>query len=305
MSWRDLDPGRVSRERQLLLNLVDFLEEEEIQQFAEYEGLCPHCHSPYYGILDESKVKLPLAEGFRSALFGRQHAATRHVGGRTYMTTVASFSNYEIRQDIVRSGLFTRRQLSSYQFSQHELEVNERSFYDIRPKRCDCNFGSEPELSEYELAILASLEAMDNYDRPTAVESSFIGGEPVRTGFRRRSAEARRRRRRRGEKVTCVTHHRVVVKPRVHPTCVGHPLGVITPSTVELEFHYIPRAVRPGGKRREKFLLPRKYRPPRGYSKPDCIPDFLPPTGEYSREKYYYFHRKRGFWFPSLHHPTR
>jgi hypothetical protein len=281
LSWSE-------RRRQRYDSLFSDVLNVEIEQFAQYPGVCDLCHTPFYGILDESKLTLPL-EGFIPKLLGNIGVVTLREDGKRYLTSVEHSNFYEIRQDIVRSGMFSRSQLSRCAlFSQHELEVNDNSFLSLRPRRCECDFGSEPELTEEELRIIAMCEHDENQGFITQVESDFISGKPIRTGFRRRSTAAIRRRREKRK----FKSFRIVV-PKVPLSALGHPLGVVNSTPITLRFGY-----RPHGPRNCRRGEPRLRN--RGLTSPPLRRSTPPEVG---KKKYWYFFRKRGFYRLSRHHP--
>lgn len=276
--------------------------QEEIQQFADYDGVCDLCQTPFYGILDEGLLKVPLV-GFIPALLRNRGGSftVNHNGQVTLSTYRIMTSVYELRQDIARSGLFTRSQLSSTGiFNEHELEVSERAFTSVRPSRCDCNFGSEPELNEEELLILAEFGASERVDGFSAVDSRFIAGETVRTGFRRRSREAIRRRRCRKRRGTeSGTMVRAIVPDSVPKE---HPLAQVNPEPFLIKFKYRPRLSRDTVSKRRLTKAQRFRKPWHGRRRAETLvyPEEFPAP---HKTKYCYFVRKRGCYHLSQHHP--
>lgn len=246
------NPSWLAGKRETVERLFKRLETTEIEQFCSYEGICPQCHTVKYGILDESRMTLPLT-GYIDHLL-KVKLILRKVDENgidsTYTFSEGSYIPsllYEIRQDIVKSGCFSREQLAESHFSEHELEVNDRSFRYLRPERCDCDFG-EPEYTEEELSLIALCEKDDLRDRLTGPEANFVGGRPVRTGFRRRSEAARIRRSRKTFSNTprLIKLQTRTVVPKVHPSITGGPLAVIVQAPLELNFQYLPKKKRDG-----------------------------------------------------------
>jgi len=276
--------------------LIERLCVAEIEGFASYDGVCPTCCTPYYGILDEGKLTIPISTG--SSI-------------KKFLTTRASLENvlhYEARMEIVRSGIWSREQLRGACFTQHELEVNDRAFLSTRPRRCDCDFGEyvDDSLTDYERAILAEFSSVE-VPVMTDLESEFVRNVPVRTGFRRRSPAALQRR----------SSRRSVSRGTVFEAFV--PGGVNVPSemsipatTVVLKFGFIPKARKsaqfpkgnkksPRRQRRSEFRRKmRKVRARKCY--PARVYDSPPHPGD---SKYWYFYRKRGSWAPSFHRPLQ
>jgi hypothetical protein len=287
--------------RERAITLFGVLESEDIEQFVSYDTTCETCGEKHYGILDESKLIFPIGrvapnlrlnfnvETFRSTPSG-------------WFPTYSGRTWYDVRQDIVRSGIYSRAQLTSVRectgvFTQHELEVNDQSFKDIRPRRCGCNFGtpSRDEFSEEELRLIAEFSLDDGaVSQITAVESRFVTGNPVRTGFRRRSRDAiaRRRAKRKGPARAPVT---------VECNAPSF-LGFEGPVSVELTFNYIPKRDR-DGLRRPSY---RGVKKPLKLSYRQHIENWgftsSPPT-ERKFRKYSYFFRRRKYWTLSKHHP--
>jgi len=285
----------VDARKERLISLLGDIDNVEIEQFAQYSGCCDICNSPFYGILDESKLILPIG-GVADRLVSF-HGITVHVNHNGLLLPATKgegyLSQYEIRQDLVRSGIFTRDQLSkSGIFTEHELEVNDQSFLNIRPRRCDCNFGSEPELNDEELAILAMCEHDEQFGFETEVDKNFLSGKPVRTGFRRRSRAkiSERRQKRKCSKTTTIFR-------------IGRNSSGIKPDDfIELKFKFIvPRKrdwkvsrtkryiYKPGTLSRNRIPLPKKEKLPDSYIR--------------KHPKYCYFRRKRGVAYASEHHP--
>jgi hypothetical protein len=289
------------RDREQLKKAVVMLDVVEIEQCAQYTGLCPVCNTPYYGILDEAKVTLPL---YNVGKYLLRDIDVLDVEVRKYPDGYRAefeYSVYEIRMNIARSGLFTREQLRDLRMTEHELEVNERSFYNIRPKRCDCDFG-EATLTDYETSLL---RYATDPDVITDVEKDFILGKPVRTGFRLRSKEAIRLRRRKWalkQAPTLVPFFEPVreVIPTPHPEVIKFlpVLGVVNEAPIKLSFK-TDLCLRP------KNRIIRAAHPKFGGKKASFISkkslSSSPPKG--SNKKYCYFFRKMACWRPSAHHP--
>jgi hypothetical protein len=246
-----MDPSTpLWRRRPAWASYLGYLDSLEIQQFADYSGVCRKCSCPYYGILDESKLTLPMGADTTASMrtktikflgMGYHSRIVLPSQGRTVPVLTEGMGDYEIRQRIVNSGVFTREQLSGAAFTQHELEVSEKQFSAIRPKRCDCDFGSEP---DFDMPVEEAIENMDVY---THAETDFMSGKPVRTGFRRRSPSARRRRRRSRSSSPNRDDPKPIVGfvciPKVHPMAKGHKLGNVFPVEVTIHFKYTPESV--------------------------------------------------------------
>jgi hypothetical protein len=187
---------------------------------------------------------------------------------------------YERTQEVCRSGLYGRSNLGDLLLTEHELEVAEHHFLEARPERCDCDFGSEPEYSELELAAFD--EALIGLDKP--MDAAFAAtGVRVRTGFRRRSkaAIARRRQIRRKPEKPDLIRYEIGELLSLRPLVVEK-LRLPQPKTR-------CRVVnRPPWDKRTKKVYFRMY------------PTEAPRKGE---KKYWYFFRKRGLYYLSVHHP--
>lgn len=272
------------------------LESEEVELFASHTGVCDKCHSPYYGLFDESKATLPLGKGLYSSLWrgttgGRiVHPSTGEVipsssnwvNDDPYTTSYSSSRCYSMRQNIVRSGQWSREQLAGGLFTQHELEINDRSFMNVRPPRCDCDFGDE---IDFDTGLPVSILT------ETQVDLDFQES-PVRTGFRLRSKEAMERRKRSKRRLSPHVSPHLIVEcyPRV-------------PKGFQVEDPYLmPQPGKVISLRFPKIKILRKNarrRPP----KPRVIVGrHLPPK---EGRKYWYFLRTRGKWNYSLHHPLK
>lgn len=289
------------RDREQLKKAVVMLDVVEIEQCAQYEDFCPTCNTPYYGILDEAKVTLPL---YNVGKYLLKDIDVLDVELRKYPEGYRAefeYSVYEIRMNIARSGLFTREQLRDLRMNEHELEVNEKSFYNIRPKRCDCDFG-EATLTDYELGLL---RYATDPDIITDVEKDFILGKPVRTGFRLRSKEAIRRRRRNWalkKAPTLVPFFEPVreVIPTPHPEVIKFlpELGVVNDTPITLSFK-TNLCLRPKN-RVIRASNPKRHGTKAMYISKRCLSS-VPPKGT-TDKKYCYFFRKMACWRPSAHH---
>jgi hypothetical protein len=254
--------------------VIDHLDGLEIEQFAQYDGTCSMCGEPFYGILDESRLTFPMGNlrSVRECTYYIPTTGQRVRGLRNV---------YEVRQEVVRSGVFSRTQLRGALFTQHELGVNDRAFLSIRPRRCGCDFGPWQDLdADSRSALLAC-----GYVPPeTEVETAFVGGSPVRTGFRLRSREAiaRRRSRSRG------------VEVKVHGPESS------SDEKVRLKFHYrVPKHKGPRASKKKSHR--RGGRPTAKQSYTPVFRDgFLPFSHE---RKYWYFTRTRGRFYRSQHRP--
>jgi len=305
------------------------LDELEIVKEVDTGLPCGACESPLNEI-DESLVTLiPKQLGGSLVDFFTKWSSlkTRDTfigadGPVTVRATVGGFPAidcYEIRHYLVKSGLFTRTQLSKYGlFSEHELEVNDRQFDHIRPHQCSCvdldlielddeswnlsqvpNYDSEwignadDGLSSAEvLAQLIGKKEVDVSDPP--IDQEFVSGIPVRTGFRRRSKAAsirRKNKRRTSGTFNCSTKYKLL---NVYPSL----------EVVDLKFLYRPRKGRDSVKSESLVKKRKRF----GKTKPNhslgYTKVYIPLSKvDNNRKKYAYFFRKRGEVYLSLHHP--
>lgn len=178
----------------LFKRLIKSLGDLEIDAVRPIDGVCPKCSFQYYGRLDEGRMSIPIGLKWKI-----DPSYTKYLG---YFDGEFRRPPYAVRQEIVRSGIWNRDQLGHFCFSQHELEVNDRSYCHIRPRRCDCDYGAPTgdELTGFytpqELSMLREAGVLPMLE----VEEEFVLSNPVRTGFRRRSRAAILRRRRRALK---------------------------------------------------------------------------------------------------------
>jgi len=288
------------KKRTKLFDTIRYLDTLEPEQFAQHDGICPVCNTPFYGILDESK--LIFVPGYLEKKVTPSYAFKKEDEHGPLMVDFG-FNLYETKQLIVRSGLFSREQLSGTSlFNQHELEVNDRSFLHVRPKRCDCCFGS-PELDDLELGILAEFSDSVDALRLDGPDLDFVSGRPVRTGFRRRSAEAIRRRRKRGTRkdrtvadfIESVSKE-IVIIPVQMPQSRGTYLGTVNPVPVTLSFKDSSCLLgKPKGPKRPDYRVNKvsKLNKQNLFSKVSLK--------ETNKRKYWYFLRKQGFFRISVH----
>lgn len=295
--------------RARFLSYLRELESTEVQQFAEYGTICSLCNDFQYGILDESRMTLPLGNFVR--VLENRYSAEFDVTQRR--VTVSRDSAYALRQEIVKSGLYTRAQLSAGHFTQHELEVAEASFYNLRPKRCSCAFGSptskdlagafggegspRSSLDEYERMLIAQFADEDSSAAPDVqvehpLDLDLIQGKRIRTGFRKRSPIARRRRRLKYRN-----------KKFVPPNYTVGGLLALRDKSPKLIRDLPGKKLIPDCVRKVKIPKPRPGKLMKavfneGYHK--VYPGTLPGQNE---KKYWYFLRKRGRYYLSVHHP--
>jgi len=292
--------------------VLDRLDCSVIEQFCPYEGDCTVCGTKYYGILDESKLTLPIYDNegksgvknflkrkAKAVLLAGPEPSTRELNSRIPDRDMVPWSQYtpqmgysytrsvyECRMEIVRSGIYTREQLRGALFTQHELAVADRAFKDIRPRRCDCDFGPWEDLDDASKEALVACGYEPQIE--TAVESQFVGGNPVPTGLRRRSRDAHRRRKRNRSLS-------VVVEPLVRS------LPCNEGSKVELRFKNKPCA----GKK--ESMRPRVKKTHRHRGCPTAKNGYKPSVSLENRSIRYkqdaYFMRKNGFFYRSQHHP--
>jgi len=314
--------------RRLLIEIVRRLDDEEVEQMLFTDRICDLCGTPFMGILDEGKLRQPLplclgGKGLFQFYFGNPSTLTigdvdiprfvneTFIHPSTGETIRGQMTDYEICQSIVMTGLFSREQLGLSKLTNHELEVCERRYAEIRPARCDCDFGSPTE-AEFDDFVSSTGKYGDlvPVNGLTAVEQSFVTGNPVRTGYRRRSVEAVRARRQRFRQknrkntVTCST------KP-----VSGFAFQDVGPETVELKFNFLPygkssrrykavakqiRSIRSEVKVQKSVHKTVHYRLDRNLVVRPKI-DPRPPKPD--QRKYWYFRRKRGYYYHSLHHP--
>jgi len=241
----------------------------------------------------------------------RVNPSLRQIVGR------CTYGSYELRQLIVRSGVYHSDQLAGLRFNPHELEVNQRSFMAARTEyvECSCNglgYGlvhpdkvmedppylvslgdpaMDPDLYQAiqeSLRDSSSLREETDSSGLTAVEAAFVKGAKIPTGFRYRSQAARDRRksRRSSPKPPLV----VECYPRVPREFVVEDPYMIPQSgkALRLEFPQIG-ILRKNARRRAP--------------KPRVIWGRTVPPKE--KSKYWYYQRKRGKWNFSLHHPLK
>jgi hypothetical protein len=278
-------------------SFVKGLETQEVELFAQHDGVCDKCHSPYYGLFDESKSILPLGAGLWHALVrGASGGRIVHPSTGRVIPAHSSFLDdfrpdideghyphqcYSMRQNIVRSGQWTREQLAGGLFTQHELEINDRSFINVRPRRCDCDFGDEAFLD---------LDTPVPVLNETQVDLEFQTS-PVRTGFRLRSKAARERRRSRPKKTA-----RSSSRPPLVVECYPR----VPRNFIVEDPYFFPQRGKVISLKFSQCGVLRKNarrRPP----KPRVIVGRTLPPKE--KSKYWYFQRTRGKWNYSLHHP--
>lgn len=272
-------------------------------------GECPTCGDATYGLLDEARVSLPFPAGAfqgRTALcanllpmggggFHSGNMGPHAADGTRYHT----YTPYMVIQDIVRSGMFSDDQLlaaryercSSLYFSRHELEVNARAFKAIRPITCSCTGWGTPTMSdegeEFNLPV----------DPGADVERDFVSGNPVRTGFRLRSPEARKRRARRKKMRRSAT-----VSP--DHVLVSSSLPAPAEVYIHLTFKYIPHD---GDLRlyKSRVKVPKGTDKKPSFARASVRRKLLPrrPRPLKEHTKYWYFLRKTGKFRLSEHHP--
>lgn len=306
--------------RRLLMEICSRLDDEEIEQMLFTDKVCEICFEPKMGILDEGKLRQPLpkvlgGKGLRDFYFPGEDgsAPATFLLPNTGRRVQGRMSDYEICQSIVMTGLFSREQLGLSRLTQHELEVCERRYAEVRPLRCGCDFGSptEAEFSDF-VSSTGKYGDLVPVDGLTAVEHSFVTGKPVRTGYRRRSLQRVRARRHayrnRHANSTTLT---VVAKPRE-----GFPMQDVSPVPVELSFNFVPfgrnsrpyrRVARDIRLSRKKTALVSKVVKHQVHYKVDkdlvLRPIIRYDYPSHNKPKYCYFRRKRGYYYHSIHHP--
>lgn len=272
----------------VLIDLVDRLCEATIEQFAHYTETCTVCGERAIGILDEGLLTLPVpgissvdGEKAKHNLLKALGSYPARFSSRQLTGPLEGFrfmrSAYEARMEIVRSGIWTRKQLQGALFNQHELEVNDVSFRALRPRRCDCDFG-EPTESDW---VGFSAPFGGEVPPETEVERAFVSSRPVRTGFRLRSKAASLRRSR--------SRSRVRVIEVVSSATKGPILFEDIP--IKLKVKFFP------------WKNGRKTKKPRN-PRPDGIGFKIPFDDPFvGHSVYSYFRRKRGTFYVSRHHP--
>jgi len=281
---------------------------------------CDICYDRKTGLFDEAKLQfvpgnlrklLQIPSNIRIIPGDfRVNPKLREIVGR------CSYGAYELRQLIVRSGVYHNDQLAGLRFTEHELSVNAASFLAARSEyvECSCNghgYGlmsrdrmmedtpyivslgdpnMDPDLYQ---AIQESLKDSPSFREETdnsaltKVEEAFIKGKHIPTGRRVRS-KAKILERKAANPRSPSPHLIVECYPRVpRDFIVEDPyLFPQQGKTVTLKFPQI-KILRKNARRR----------PP----KPRVIVGrHLPPK---AASKYWYFLRTRNKWNYSLHHP--
>jgi len=280
---------------------------------------CDVCYDRKTGLFDESKLQfvpghlrklLQIPSSFRIVPGDfRVRPELREIVGR------CAYGSYELRQLIVRSGVYHNDQLKGLRFTEHELSVNKQSFLEARSSyiECSCNgqgYGLmnrdrimedppylvlagdpsiDPELAwalSESLKDSPSLREETDSSALTKVEEAFLKGRNIPTGRRIRSKQSLEKRRRR--KSSPVPPLKVDCYPRV-------------PAGFEVEDPYLyPQRGFPVSLEFPQIGILRKNarrRPP----KPRVIVGRTLPPKE--KKKYWYFYRTRGKWSYSMHHP--
>jgi len=224
------------------------------------------------------------------------------------------YGGYELRQLIVRSGVYHNDQLSGMRFTEHELSVNAASYKAARSEyvECSCNglgyglVNPDRVMEDTPYLILAgdpsipssfwdpvvpekkSIVGDDNDSSAlTSVEKAFLQGKDIPTGRRKRSA--RKIAERKG-RATSQERPKLVVEcyPRVPKDFVVEDPYLLPceGKVVSLQFPQI-NCLRKNARRRKP--------------KPRVIVGRTLPPKE--KSKYWYFLRTRGKWNFSLHNP--
>jgi hypothetical protein len=359
-------PSR-DRDRTFARKCIQFLDECEVIRQVQFGQKCPKCESDDR-TLDESKmILIPKSMGgsLEKKFFQFVNSITRtestfiSADGPVKVQALqggAIYLPYEMRQALVNSGLFSREQLSlsGWHFSQHELEVNDRSFYHIRPHSCadlrghfweevgnaeapfwslgaeeqfpqddssnlsECPPGMEDQYAfgfyledivgessqlqalKPDTKVTKPLKLVTHSTNPaalTAVETEFILGDPVRTGFRRRSKSSTLRRKLKNVRRT-FGFYRIRV-PLPQEACLLFNIVEQLPPTVKLELSNLS-LIR---KRRYNKRHTRTSRPNRSSVIRGVTQIRRPPKSGF--KKYSYFFRKRGYYYLSKHHPLQ
>jgi hypothetical protein len=343
-------------DRQFVDELIQYLDDCEVIREINFGDLCPKCGTNER-VLDESLMIL-VPKSFGGSLANHfakkdrvKHSISTFIGADGIFKVPAIqgglryFGTYEIKNSLVNSGIWSREQLTSkgLTFSQHELEVNDRSFYHLRPHSCvdkradfweevahaeapfwnldrgeipdddsdnlsECPPGMEDQvLHGFYLEdvlgdtpihpILGSTSPKGKEPlRLTGVETEFISGHPVRTGFRRRSKSATIRRKHKRSVQTYGFYRIRTPLPQEACSLLNITADSI-PSVVRLSLSNI-KCIR---KRRYHRRHTRSSRPNRGPVRGQTL-FWTPPKQKF--EKYCYFFRKRGCFYLSKHHPV-
>jgi len=281
---------------------------------------CPACHTENFGqVLDESKILLPFPAGafhgrtdlvhhvypgnFGSIVTSRTgpHVVTPGPFGTEPLPTgrYLSHTPYELKMDIVRSGLFTEEQLRGANgqynrwLSRHEIEVSATAFKLVRPVTCiTCRNIPLSGLSPH-WGVLYNRAAHDfparlgELPRLHTVDDLHVAGEGIRTGFRIRSRSARLRRR-----------YRSVKKQTIY--CLHGDCLLDRSLAIPVVLLYTP----PRRSYPEKLSdwarnKARRYRRTHISYRGRYVA--TRPMGHH--RKYWYFLRKRGTFYVSKHHP--
>jgi len=293
--------------------------DKEVHQTLRLDH-CSICYDRQTGHFDESKLQV--VPGHLMKLLSvpsdikivpgdlRENPRLRAVKGR------CTYGGYELRQLIVRSGIYHSSQLAGLRFTEHELSVNDDSYKAARSEfvECSCNglgYGiSHPDRVMEDPSYLASLGDpsfdMSSYDDVpssfwedvvvsndndssalTKVEQAFLQGKDIPTGRRKRSPEARRRRALKKAKPAKVKKTFVNTYPRVPKGFIVEDPYLLPQSGIPIHLEFPHGALRKGVKRRQP--------------KPRVIVGRTLPAKE--KSKYWYFLRTRSKWNYSLHHP--
>jgi len=310
--------GNNSTRRDVLeiFELCEYLDSLQVYETFSSGNQCQTCFQTMVFSLDEGMILLPFPAGAfhgRTNLCGNIHP--RQGGGLIALRTgprsfdesgyfrYASYTPYMIIQDIVRSGMFTEKQLRgagrfSHLFSRHELEVNAKAFSLVRPERCG-NCYHTGSVFSYQNRLNFDLGFdIYGYSQPHVAEPSqetvdtlHAAGKRIRTGFRIRSRAALARRR-----------HKRVVKPTqycLHGDCIND-----SSLKIEVKLLYTPHGVDLRRCKRFGNVLSRFYRRKetrfRGHRPRVYVPNCVPFA---HHSKYWYFLRTRGAYVTSVHHP--
>lgn len=312
--------------RRLLKRLVFELEHVEIQRELDIGRDCPDCGKPLKGFFDEECLRgkpVPLSmkgAGLYPYYFGKKmNRVTIRYGDGFTQSAQGNLTDYEIVQSIILTGLYNREQLGLSKLTQHELEVCERRFAEVRPPYCGCHVvdtwvPTDEDLEFYLQWDLPENEYVEKYpvEGLTAVEQSLVDGKGVRTGFRRRSPDAKRRRRLQWRSKRRASYNSRIVEPK---PLEGFPMQDVNPAKIELKFNFIPfgrnsrqykrtakeiRSIRSEVKVQKSVHKTVHYRLDRNLV---VRPKIDPRPPKPNQAKYWYFRRKRGYYYHSLHHP--
>jgi len=252
--------------------------------------------------------------------FGKSmNRVTIRFGDGFTQSTYGNLTDYEICQSLIQTGIYSREQLGLSKLTQHELEVCEYRFAEVRPLRCNCHVVDTWVPTDEDLAFYLQWDLPENeYVEPypvealTGLEQSLVEGKIIRTGFRRRSPDAKRRRRLRWRFKHRAGYNCRIVIPKSVP---GFPMQISDSAPVKLAFNFIPfgrnskqykRTVKSIRSLRTEVKVQKSAHKRVHYRLDKNLvvrPKIDPNPPGFGQAKYWYFRRKRGYYYHSLHHP--